>query len=232
MQDNRYLTDLRRGISDARLNAYRRPDDVGSLDVIARYLWNIALSEALYPTLQALEVTLRNDLHTAISARFDDALWFDRKPPILDVIEVDKVAVAKRELYLEHKPLEAGRLVAALSFGFWTSLFDRRYERIFWPSLLRPAFPSMPRRIRTRQELSRRLNQIRRLRNRVFHHESILNWRNPDLLLQHTRILEIITWMNPAMGETIALMDRFTVIYADGVPYFRTKVEQYFKDHP
>ncbi|CAA9324623.1 MAG: hypothetical protein AVDCRST_MAG68-2010 [uncultured Gemmatimonadetes bacterium] len=34
-------------------------------DVIVRYLWNVALCEALYPSLQSLEVALRNTLFNA-----------------------------------------------------------------------------------------------------------------------------------------------------------------------
>lgn len=233
MQDQRaYVVGLRQAISDVRLDAYRRPGDADDLDAVARYLWNIALSEALYPTLQALEITLRNSLHLAISKHFRDVMWFDRQPSLLHQLELDKVAAAKRELQQEHKPLEAGRIVAELSFGFWTSLFDRRYERVLWPVLLKPAFPTMPRRIRTRHELSRRLNQVRRLRNRVFHHESILNWKNPDLQTQHAQIIEVISWMNQTMAVTIGFLDHFTAIYGGGPSAFRTKVEHYLGAQP
>src|SRR5690348_14935852 len=110
MQDQRaYVAGLRQAISDVRLDAYRRPGDADDLDAVARYLWNIALSEALYPTLQALEITLRNSLHLAISKHFRNAMWFDRQPSLLHQLELDKVAAAKRELQQEHKPLEAGR---------------------------------------------------------------------------------------------------------------------------
>lgn len=228
MQDQReYVANFQRALSDARFNAYRRPSDTSHLDVIARYLWNTALSEALYPALQALEITLRNSVHEAISQRAGSAMWFEQQPPLLRPSEWEKVTAAKRELQQDRKPLEGGRIVAELSFGFWTSLFDSRYERVLWPALLKPTFPNMPRHIRTRLQLSKRLNQIRRLRNRVFHHESILNWLNPGLQPQHAQILEIITWINPAMAHTVAFIDRFTTVYVDGTTPYRARVEQY-----
>ncbi|WP_444945362.1 hypothetical protein ACJJIP_13825 [Microbulbifer sp. VTAC004] len=64
--------------------------------------------------------------------------------------------------------LDAGRVIAELSFGFWTSLLDRRYKQVLWPRLLKTAFPEMPRRLRTRNNLSRRFQRICHLRNRIF----------------------------------------------------------------
>jgi hypothetical protein len=226
VQDQReYIANLKHAIADARLNAYCRANDANELDAIARYLWNIALSEALYPPLQMLEVTLRNSLHAAISDRAGGNLWFDQQPPILHQMELEKVAAAKAELQKERKPLEEGRIIAELNFGFWTSLFDRRYEQALWPALLKPVFPYMPRRIRTRWELSTRLNRIRKLRNRIFHHESILNWQNPALVPQHAEILEIIAWMNPTMRETTLLIDRFLSVYTAGLAAYRAQLE-------
>src|SRR5690348_18364341 len=43
-------------------------------------------------TLQALEITLRNSLHLAISKHFRDVMWFDRQPSLLHQLELDKVA--------------------------------------------------------------------------------------------------------------------------------------------
>lgn len=229
---SQYINDLQRAISTARFDAYRRPTDTEDLDAVARYLWNIALSEALYPTLQALEVTLRNSLNTAIGNHFNDPLWFDRQPSFMRQLELDKIAGAEQELLRTQKPLEAGRVVAELSFGFWTSLLDVYYEQILWRTLLKPAFPNMPRRIRTRRELSARLNRIRKLRNRVFHHESILNWHHPGLQPQHAQVLEIIGWMNRDMRDSIALIDRFPAVNAQGSSFYHNRVEQYLRGRP
>jgi len=39
------------------------------------------------------------------------------------------------------------------------------------------------------------LEHVRALRNRVFHHERIVHWK--DLDAQHDLILQIIGWINP-----------------------------------
>jgi hypothetical protein len=71
---------LLRGVLSAdRLDAYHQPGDSDGLDAAARYLWNVALSEALYPALAALEVGLRNNFHDELAAT---AAPLDRFPTV------------------------------------------------------------------------------------------------------------------------------------------------------
>ncbi len=102
-------------------------------------------------------------------------------------------------------------MVAELTFGFWITLLDRRYERVLWPRLLRSAFPHMPAAIRQRQTLSKRFDDIRKLRNRVFHHEPILN--RPNLIQEHAAIIDAIGWISPAMKEMTKAIDRFPAVH-------------------
>lgn len=127
-------------------------------DALIAYSWNIELSQALYPALQVLEIALRNSLHQAISSIYNSEYWFDL--PFLHYREKEDVLHAKDKLAKEKKPVEAGRVVAELSFGFWTSLFDIRYEhgQTLWPKLFKPTFPFLPKGQRTRPFLSRELN--------------------------------------------------------------------------
>jgi hypothetical protein len=91
------------------------------------------------------------------------------------------VTEAKSKLTDASKSITPGRIVAELNLGFWTSLFNAYYEQKgasdprLWPRLLLAVVPRMPRRQRTRRNLVRYLNDIRALRNRVFHHEPIWN---------------------------------------------------------
>ena len=207
--------------STVRLDAYRQRRirrNVGDsdLEVCADYLWNIALCESLYPVLQWLEVTLRNNLHESISALYGSN-WFNSS--IIQSREADTVQKAKERLTRLNKPLEVGRIVAELNLGFWVSLFDKRYEnrQRFWPSLFsspRRPFPNLPRTNRTRDFLSSRLNKLLELRNRVFHHEPIYYWR--DLTQQHEMIIEIIGWLNPSVAQIVQTIDRFREVYQGG----------------
>jgi hypothetical protein len=102
---------------------------------------------------------------------------------------------------------------------FRRACFDVRYEKTFWPWLLKPVVPNMPRHIRIRKNLSKRLNRVRTLRNRIFHHEPIWHWR--DLQNQHKDTLEAIMWLNPAMSAFVGQFDRFEEIYKNGIGEYR-----------
>jgi len=225
MQAN-FAQKLTQALSHERLSAYaRRAPEHGNRVLFAHYAWNMALSESLYPVLQALEVLLRNTVGNAAQHHFGKEDWYDDSRIIQhpnDRVSIDK---AKRILSRQNKPLDPGRIIAELNFGFWTSLFDRRYEQVLWPRLIKTAFPYMPRRIRTRQTLSRRLHKIRILRNRIFHHEPIWYWQ--DLPQQHVDILQAISWIEPAMGDLVQTIDRFPSTYDNGLDEIIHKLEQF-----
>lgn len=221
MQTKFYLQ-LRQAVSHERLDAYRLRGASGDdADLFAHYAWNIALSESLYSPLQCLEVSLRNSINDAASSQFNTDAWFDL-PGILLASETDKVNDARSTLAKSGKPLDSGRVVAELNFGFWTSLFDVRYEQKLWPVLLKAVVPNMPRSIRVRKNLSKRFNRIRILRNRIFHHEPIWHWR--DLSLQHDEIIEAVNWISPAMKSFAETFDKFPEVYKLGISEYHRSV--------
>jgi hypothetical protein len=214
---------LSAGTSSVRLEVYRSAGDT-DFTVFCNYLWNAYLCEALYPALQTLEVVLRNSIHEAASTEYKTPNWFDGSWP-LHQSEADKIAYARSELTKQQKAHDPGRIIAELTFGFWSSLFDSRYDRV-WPRIILPAFPSMPRTIRHRRTLSKRLNSIRRLRNRVFHHERITHF--PDLSVQHAEIIEAIGWISTEWWRAIRAVDRFPDIHSGGVRVVREKLQALF----
>ena len=60
---------------------------------------------------------------------------------------------------------------------------------------------------RQRRHISSALNQIRDLRNRVFHHEPLL-WLSPELLAQHQIGVMVINWVDPQLGSWLEGHDR------------------------
>ena len=219
----RFAEQLRNVLSIERLQAYSdKLSQDGNKYLFCHYTWNIALSESLYPTLQAIEVTLRNVLHNKIQEHAGQDDWF-HKAGILRRREQDAVRKAEETLRQKRKPLEPGRILAELSFGFWTSLFDSRYEQVLWPVLIKNVFPNMPRKIRTRKTLSRRFNRIRNLRNRIFHHEPVWYWQ--DLSGHHKEILEAISWIEPSMEQLVTAIDRFPLVYRRGLDEIEQKLK-------
>jgi len=211
------FTDLDRLLSRARLDGYRR-DGADTQTVTARYLWNVALSEALYPSLHVLEVALRNSLDRAVGTHLADHEWLVRREAgsptslLLDTRAQAMVAEACAKLEGAKKPVEQGRMVAELSFGFWTSLLNRRYDQGLWPAYLKSTFPGAPRTERTRSTFSKRFNAIREIRNRVSHHEPI--WYRATLAVDHKDIIEACQWLEPSSILLLQQADRFSEVLA------------------
>lgn len=218
---SQFVASLSPAVSRVRLEAYR-PAGASDLEMAVNYFLNIELSEALYPSLQSFEIALRNTVHAVLSSHFSTEFWFDR-PAFLLAWQSKAVQGARDELSKHNKPHEAGRIVAELSFGFWHSMFNRPYEARLWhgggAALLELAFPNLPRTLRTRQVVWDRCEQIRTLRNRVFHYEPV--WVRRLLHDEHTQILEALGWINAEMRDAIAMCDRFDAVYLVG----RSEVE-------
>ena len=209
LENKRVLENI---ISKDRLDGYFRSvrQHKGSCDLFDAYLyysWNIRLSECFYASLQALEIALRNSIQNAANRHFHNSMWFDDSS-ILRLNERKHVESAKVNLRRQQKHVDPGRIVAELNLGFWTSLFYAYYENILWRPLIKNTFPSMHPSVRKRKTLSKRLNKIRKFRNRAFHYEPIWYF---NLAVRHAEILEVIDWIEPAIGELLKPVDRFPI---------------------
>jgi hypothetical protein len=234
------ISSLWRLVSAQRIDSFRRGTASGEEEVLARYLWNIALCEALYPSLHFLEVGLRNVIFEAAAATYPVGTgaggaagsWLEH-PGILHADEARAVRAARQRLSRRGKPCEAGGLVAELSFGFWTTLFDVRYEqdRVLWPRLFgQKIFAHAPRQQRSRKALSPLLNRVRHLRNRAFHHEPIWHWS--DLTQQHALVVDLLGWMGPQLRATGSAVDRFPQVHREGVAALRARIEAFRDPRP
>lgn len=205
------------GLSVERFQRYSK----GEEGLLARYLWNIRLSEALYPTLNCLEIGMRNSVHRSFTAEYGP-LWFDT-PGLLGPWEVKSVDTAKAILAKAQKPLTPEGVVAELNFGLWTTLMSKYHmsknpsvpEYLEpWPRLLKSTFPHVPKRELTRGKLAAPLEEARKLRNRISHHEPI--WHQSDLMATYLDAKRMCAWLSPAMAEVTHTIDRFPQVYGAG----------------
>ena len=91
------LTAIERRLAEERLDAYRQ-DGAAPNVALGRYLWNVAVSESLYPDLQFAEVALRNRLHECLTLRYFGPGWYDDSNCPLQPWQNVKVASAKQKL--------------------------------------------------------------------------------------------------------------------------------------
>ncbi len=104
---------LRKSISHDRLEAYRRNHRDCELDLLTHYAWNIAISEALYPSLNNFEVALRNHLHESMLRIFHPNWLTDSSILLPDEWKI--LQQAQKSLRKKNKPTSGGHLVAELA---------------------------------------------------------------------------------------------------------------------
>jgi hypothetical protein len=214
-------------LAPERLDAYRQHGASPAI-TLARYLWNMALSEALYSPLQIAEIALRNALHGCLSTRFGAKTWYDVIPS-LPVWQQRQLSEARQKLLADGKPVTPGRMVAELHFGFWTGFFNKCHARTgLGHALARLAFLHAPRPERDLKKLDARWKRIRDLRNRIFHHERIIHWK--DLLAQHSSILQTIAWISPELHEMAVAFDRFSAIHQAGLTPWLDRLQRHWPD--
>lgn len=225
MQDI-YWKELEFCLSPERLAAFGQ-DEPGHRIVTARCLWNVAISEALYAPLHLLEVGLRNSIHEAMAGLTGTGTWYDSVT--LTPWGYRQVGKAKNSVARSGKSVVPGRVVAELHFGFWTSMFESDLERPggrFLPAGIKHTFPHMPKSRHHRKDIKSDLDRIRTLRNRVFHYERVIHWK--DLPSQHQLILDFLGWINPDLLELAMLVDRFDDAHAKGIQPFLDRLDHHW----
>lgn len=136
-------------------------------------------------------------------------------PRILSPKSLERVRDAIDGIERMGKEPTRARVISNLSFGFWRALLDRRYKQL-WIDRLHRAFPNGSGNRKEAAQLMARLNPFR---NRVAHHESIINAniasRHDDLLAltsiidadaaewlrSRSSVPEILAWRPPLTGR-------------------------------
>jgi hypothetical protein len=162
------LINIERRISPERLSPYLLTANQDRRYALQLYQWNTTVSASLYGLLQGFEVVLRNTFAEKLSTGFGRADWYLVAP--LDAEDHRNIADARTRLLRDNKSPTPGRMVAELNFGFWVSLLRSRYAQSFWDRHLYKSFLTPPK----RDTFYHALERIRKLRNRVAHHEIII----------------------------------------------------------
>lgn len=199
--------DLERHFSPARLARYRAACGGDANKAATAYAHNMLLAEAMFPMLNVLEIALRNGIHRRLTKLYGRVDWWDAwaGDPIFSW-QTKELASVKAKLQRRKEAQTPDKIVAELTFGFWSSLFNAHFQKELWKDL-RLVFPRCSKSQRQRHTISSALNQIRDLRNRVFHHEPLL-WLTPTLIDLHLLGSEAVGWLDPQLVDWLAGHDR------------------------
>ena len=169
--------------STNRLNSYKYDNNDTNFILLERYLYNIEVSKALYPILSILEISLRNRINEAIEKTIkQDWLMHEiHSQNILLTGEFNKLQDAKQKLIKKgHKNFTKDDLIAELSLGFWIYLCGRKYKNTLWhkKDFFKTVFADYPNfsEFDKLGKITPILQLMLKLRNRVFHHEIVVNY--------------------------------------------------------
>lgn len=194
--------------SAKRMERYYRIHSENIEMAITHYECNLLLSESFYITLSTFEVALRNAFHRELMVMSGREDWYnlflnDPKYKNLHPYIIN----AKNQIYRRGENITPSKIVSELTFGFWTTLVNAEYEQLLWKSL-RKAFPNIPKTERKRKIISSAINRFRKLRNRVFHNESIC-WNINFIENIHKELLTVLEWINVDLISWTIKLDCF-----------------------
>ncbi|MGN6283201.1 hypothetical protein [Frateuria sp.] len=157
-----------------------------------------------------LEIVVRNRIHDVLKAHFARADWYNMG--WLTGTDYNMVSEAEGKLSQRNKALTPDNVVAALSFGFWCAMVNKRYEspRGLWPLLVPQVIPFAPKPLKSRKSLHSLMEGARFLRNRVFHHEPISHL--PNLIQRHRDLLQLLKMFSPNVRQHTATLCRFASV--------------------
>lgn len=143
------------------------------------YAWNALVSGALLMPLHICEVVVRNAVSEALEATYGvNWPWstsFERSLPYPPV-----GYNPRRDLQNARKgATTTGKVIPELKFVFWQKLFTARYDKRLWDGHLPTVLPNIGAGsaltvAKARQRVYDDLEHIRKLRNRIAHHEPII----------------------------------------------------------
>ncbi|RQS19467.1 hypothetical protein DIE06_12380 [Burkholderia sp. Bp8998] len=176
----------------ATFDAVARPSNDQDMASLQLYAWNAAVSGALLPVLHVCEVAVRNAVSDVLEAvygpRWPWSPGFERSLP------------RSRTGYSQWNDLTSarqgvttvGKVIPELKFVFWQKMFTVRNDTRLWDPHLRRVFPNLDASTSVaahRQMIYGQLEDIRKLRNRIAHHEPIFT-RN--LLQDYSTIMSLV----------------------------------------
>jgi hypothetical protein len=195
-------------LTAARLSTYLRAANNDQGRAMRLYAWNIEASAAMWGDFSVLEVCVRNAIGAHLERYAGRADWWAAPVVALRIEQQQAVRRAAATTGHSGRRASAGHVVANLTLGFWTSLLANRYHQRLWEPAIKMAFPHLAGR---RGALQQDLESLRRLRNRIAHHEPIFN---RDLAADHQTALAVLAMIEPATSIWLAHGSRVADVLA------------------
>jgi hypothetical protein len=166
---------LIQSIAPVRLRRFRSATGGADRAAVELYVVDAQLSSHLHASLRLVEITLREHLHRALTAKFGER-WFELQRDVFDEETRGQIDDAIRKV---GPKAPAGKVVAQLMLGTWVNLLGRgahkpdgekaQYVRDLWEPALEAYFPSG-----TRKQIHGLAHGLNSARNRINHCEPVV----------------------------------------------------------
>lgn len=179
-------------------------------DALKLYEWSARTSSAAFEVVGHLEVLLRNALDRCLRDHFREdergIPWFLLPTPGGEVV-ADAITVVRDRLRPQGKE-SRHQIIAGLSFGFWAALLGPRYEEL-WRHAIRRAFPNSS---GARKQVSTAVERVRKFRNRLAHHDSMIN---VDVPFEIRQIVDLAAYINIDAAQWLEQCSTAMDVYAE-----------------
>ncbi|MFF7065347.1 hypothetical protein [Pseudomonas sp. NPDC008258] len=190
------IQELELNLSSPRFSAYVRRAGHHRNYAIQLYLYNARLAKSILFPLHIMEVSLRNGIDSVLSNQFGEN-W-PHEQSFRDILsEKSNNSLQKSINRFKKKIPSKDEVISELSLDFWSNLFGDEYDRSIWQTNMPNLFPETTITRKMFQPIIRDLNKFR---NRIAHHEPILDddincWLRKILDVTAYRSASTSTWV-------------------------------------
>ncbi len=215
------LIELPRIISAARFATYLQASENNPKVALSLYQWNLEISAAFLIPLQLCEVAIRNGVAEAIEmvhgSNWPWSEGFRRSLP--RPVDPRQYNPASNLAAIAAKHRTVGKVIADLNFAFWEKLFTAGQDARIWRPHMSTVFPNIPLEAeastssiqKARATAFHDLQNIRRFRNRIAHHEPIFS---RSLEVDYARLRTLISWRSQAAARWMERQQKVTILIA------------------
>ncbi|OZG60328.1 hypothetical protein BLEM_2017 [Bifidobacterium lemurum] len=192
---------MERGISPIRLNEYLQEVGGDLNRAVELYVWNSRMAAECFATIGHLEVLLRNAVDQVFKeyCKEDERgiPWFLQLCSGLNDEDLASIAGAREQNAKAKRPDSRDRIIATLTFGFWSHLFNAKHEEL-WRQCLYKVFAQGINPHVTRKTIAGLVESVRITRNRVAHQNFLKAFDIPKAMQDVFRLAYLIS---PQYGE-------------------------------
>lgn len=205
--------------SNPRLQKYLNHFSGDENKALRLYRANLRLSQAFYPLLSTLEISLRNALDQHFSIYFSDTDWLKNQALSSGFMHDNRLNLQRLPFYMKTNVQKAnsklgpavsqGKLISELTFGFWTEFFEKTHYKVLKGQPIQ-AFSNLPPAIK-RSNIYSKLNSIRYFRNRIYHYEPICfkngSFDFSNAITVYHDINDLILWFDSDLSKWCSFVD-------------------------